>query len=222
MGAAAVVVFLLFRADFSDMRAYYDARREVSKAWVQEFDGGSQCTAWPEERADGCRVGVEGEQFRFEDSRLELKCGEVGKFCGRPYRCECQQCSDWPDYATRMQRGRREQRHGSEITIDYEGGECTAIANPGTSGGIATSGRPFLACDIGFFDESTVGGCRRCSSSDGVVVQCGESLNACDGVVLSCECPDGGDRYVSACGQRLPSDDAVRTESGPPPPDVVF
>ena len=62
LGAAAVVVFLLFRADYPEIRAYYDVREKESKSWVDVFDGG-RCRFDFIGSADGCMVYTKDWHF---------------------------------------------------------------------------------------------------------------------------------------------------------------
>lgn len=180
--------------------------------WVQYLDdAGSRCIATPGAGGDGCSVAIatrdmrrlDGGAFavRIGDGSSELRCGEEETICGRAFRCECQRCSETSDYATRMRQGRRvtsDRGSGGLLTVqvEYDHGTCTAYGFGGTSGGIDQMNRPFGACSVSFSDYSTVGGCDR-KASGGEHVKCGTTHEVCDGARVRCECPDGGDRFVT-------------------------
>lgn len=190
----------------------YEKRVLAQNGWVQRMDdAGSCCIAAPSVRGDGCSVdistkkahppgagGVAPPLVRWTE---KLACGEEKTICGRAFRCECQKCSNAPSYADRMKRGRRlivekKTRTGLIARVEYEGGTCDFIGGGGGGGGIDQQNRPFWICYVEWGDESTVGGCMRGAGGD-QRLKCGEMFNACDGVILRCDCPDGGGSVVS-------------------------
>ncbi len=127
-------------------------------------------------------------------------CGETADVCGRAYRCECQRCSDTPDYATRMTRKRQAVYSPPTYRADtiffsvaYEDGKCEGVA--GTRYG---DDEP---CTVSAWDDSQVGGCYRHTTDPGTgAIACGASVTVCGGVELRCDCMDGGVRWLTVTG----------------------
>lgn len=127
-----------------------------------------------------------------------IACGEAATACGRTYRCDCETCSEFPDYASRMQRERAVVVQGPNdegtigFTISYEDGRCRGVASPnsGADG----------SCHVIAQDESDVGGCHRSSDDPNAGrLSCGEAVTVCDGLAVRCACPaDGGRPTVTA------------------------
>ena len=175
--------------------------------WVTRAPGQS-CTADAQRTAFGCTItrctesgpadGGEGE-YTQGFGRVRASCGETVEVCGRASKCECEICSEVPDYATRMSRNRRATRtrpdeNGSVVfSVSYDDGQCEGVANP-------HYGEDKL-CHVSAWDDSQVGGCHRNTNEPGSrTFFCGESVTVCGGVEVRCECLDGGVQQLSVSG----------------------
>jgi hypothetical protein len=167
--------------------------------WVRR-EAGLSCSSYAERSATGCTVSrCEEIGGGFADGKIRIACNETAEVCGHAYHCECQTCSDAPDYATRMTRKRRAvytPPHEDGIvlfTVSYEDGKCEGVADP-------HYGHEKL-CMVSAWDNSHVGGCYRPTGDPATgTFDCDESRTVCGGVQLRCDCFDGGFKQLRILG----------------------
>lgn len=164
----------------------------------------SSCSANAKTSGLGCTVSHCTKMFgSFACGKTRADCGQTVEVCGRPYHCDCEACSDVPDYPSRMTRDRyaviqAPTASGNVMfTVSYEGGKCEGIASShyGSSN----------LCMVSAWDDSHVGGCDRHVNDPGTgTFACSSSASVCGGVRAYCDCSNGGqvvrisDAFVAA------------------------
>jgi hypothetical protein len=139
---------------------------------------------------------------------VRAACGETVEVCSQAYRCDCETCSDVPDYASRMSQDRSFNLTGSsgwggvDFKVTYDGGRCQGVGDPRYGGA--------KICMVSAWDDSDLGGCHRHMTDPGTgIFLCGDSKSVCGGVRVECDCSDGGQALrVSDAHRVIPPDDA--------------